>query len=490
MKIKLPPGMRSILKNTVARGAHRKASGSRWRGMDKGISMKVQCLGATDTVTGSKYVVDTGRVRVMVDCGLFQGYKALRLRNWDVLPVDPASLHAVVLTHAHIDHSGYLPLLIRNGFRGRVYCTLGTAQLCGVLLPDCAALAEEDATYANRKGFSRHDPAMPLYTRADAERAVHRLEAVRFDTRVPVGAGIDAEFSHAGHIIGAASVTLHVDGQRLVFSGDLGRLNDPVMRAPAFLKHADWLFVESTYGDRRHPDVDPIDALGDIVSRTIDRGGTLVIPTFAVGRAQSLLYCLYRLRQLRRLPDVPIYLNSPMAIAATTIFARHVSELRIDEASCAGACDMARPVTSTEASVRLNADRSPKIILAGSGMATGGRVVHHLEAFGPDPRNTILLSGFQAPGTRGARLYSGARQIRLHGKDIDIRAEVTQIENLSAHADTDELMAWLKGFERAPRQTFVVHGEPAASDALRQRIEHELKWQVTMPEYRQKYSLE
>ncbi|WP_061959994.1 MBL fold metallo-hydrolase RNA specificity domain-containing protein [Cupriavidus pauculus] len=452
--------------------------------------MKLQFLGATETVTGSKYVVDTGRVRVMVDCGLFQGYKALRLRNWDALPVDPASLHAVVLTHAHIDHSGYLPLLFRNGFRGRVFCTLGTAQLCGVLLPDCAALAEEDAAYANRKGFSRHHPAEPLYTRADATRAIHRLEAVRFASRCSIGPGVEVEFHHAGHIIGAATVTLHVDGRRLVFSGDLGRQLDPLMRAPEPVQQADWLLVESTYGDRRHPAEDPIDALGEIVNRTIERWGTLVIPTFAVGRAQSLLYCLYRLKQLGRLPDVPIFLNSPMAIDATTIFALHPEELRIDQATCVAACKLARLVPSTEASIRLNSDHNPKIILAGSGMATGGRVVHHLEAFGQDPRNTILLSGFQAPGTRGATLAAGKKQVRLHGKDIDIQAEVAQIQNLSAHADADELMTWLGGFRSAPRRTYVVHGEPPASDALRQRIERDLKWAVTMPEYRVTYTLE
>lgn len=452
--------------------------------------MKLQCLGATDTVTGSKFVVDTGHARIMVDCGQFQGFKNLRLRNWDVLPVDPATLDAVVLTHAHIDHSGYLPVLVRNGFRGPVFCTPGTVQLCNVLLPDSAALAEEDAVYANRKGFSRHHPALPLFAAGDATHALRRMEMVPFATRHVVARGVEAEFRHAGHIIGAASVTLHVGGRRLVFSGDLGRQVDPVMRAPELLSEADWLVVESTYGDRRHPSTDPVDTLGAIVDRTIGRGGTLVIPTFAVGRAQSLLYCLYRLRQLGRLPDVPVYLNSPMAIQATRIFALHPEELRIDSATCAAACEMARPVQSMEDSVRLNQDDRPKIILAGSGMATGGRVVHHLERFGPDPRNTILLSGFQAGGTRGATLAAGGRMIRLHGKDIPIHADVDHIENLSAHADVDELMTWLGGFRQAPHRTFIVHGEPQASDALRQRIERELGWPVTMPEYRESYTLD
>ncbi|CAG9166570.1 MBL fold metallo-hydrolase RNA specificity domain-containing protein [Cupriavidus respiraculi] len=449
--------------------------------------MDVQFLGATDTVTGSKYVLDTGRSRVMVDCGLFQGYKRLRLRNWEPLPVDPASLDAVVLTHAHIDHSGYLPLLVRNGFRGRVYCTMGTAQLCGILLPDCAHLAEEDAAYAGRKGFSRHRPPLPLYNTADAARALRRIAPVHFGERTAVAADVEAEFHRAGHIVGSAIVTLHVHGERIVFSGDLGRQNDLLMRAPEPVRQADVLLVESTYGNRRHPAIDPIDALGEVVARTVGRGGTLVIPAFAVGRTQVLLYCLHQLREQGRLPPVPVYLNSPMALDATEVLALHPDELRIDRATCAAACSLPVIVRSMEESIALNRDRSPKIILAGSGMAAGGRVVHHIETYGPDPRSTILLSGFQAAGTRGAALAGGQRQLRMHGQEVHIRADVAQIDNLSAHADADQLMAWLAGFARPPRRTFVVHGEPDASDALRQRIERELGWAVTMPEYRQVY---
>lgn len=451
--------------------------------------MQLQFLGATDTVTGSKYLLDTGRSRILVDCGLFQGYKALRLRNWDPFPVDPASLDAVVLTHAHIDHSGYLPLLVRNGFRGRVFCTMGTAQLCGILLPDSAHLAEEDANFANRKGFSRHHPALPLYTAADAARALRRLEPTRFASRVAVAPGVEVEPHRAGHIIGAAIVTLYVEGQRIVFSGDLGRQHDVVMRPPEAIARADYLLVESTYGDRLHPATDPVDALGEIIEATIGRGGSLIVPVFAVGRAQSILYCLYRLRQQGRLPDVPIYLNSPMAIDATQIFSLHPEELHIPREACAAACAMATPVQTMEESIALNHVGNPKIILAGSGMATGGRVVHHLETYGQDARSTILLSGFQAAGTRGAALAAGRRTLRMHGQDITVRASVAQIQHLSAHADADELMVWLRGFSAPPRRTFVVHGEPEASDALRQRIERELRWHVTMPEYRASYPL-
>uniref|UniRef100_UPI003F494A50 MBL fold metallo-hydrolase RNA specificity domain-containing protein n=1 Tax=Cupriavidus yeoncheonensis TaxID=1462994 RepID=UPI003F494A50 len=452
--------------------------------------MELQFLGATDSVTGSKYVLDTGRSRVMVDCGLFQGFKSLRLRNWEPLPVDPASLDAVILTHAHIDHSGYVPLLVRNGFRGTVFCSMGTAQLCSILLPDSAALAEEDAAYADRKGFSRHRPALPLYTCADAARALRRLEPKPFGTQFPVTEDIDAEFHHAGHIIGAAAVTLHVAGQRIVFSGDLGRQQDIVMRPPEFIRQADCLLVESTYGNRIHPGEDPLDALAGVVGNTLGRGGSLVIPAFAVGRTQALLYCLHRLIEDKRMPDIPIYLNSPMAIDATQIFALHPDELRINRATCAAVCALPIPVQSMEQSAWLNQEHTPKVILAGSGMATGGRVVHHLASLGTDPRCTILLSGFQAPGTRGAALAGGQRELRIHGKDVAIRAAVEQIQGLSAHADANELMTWLSGFHAQPQRVFIVHGEPDASDALRQRVERGLGWQVTMPEYRKAYRLD
>jgi len=426
----------------------------------------------------------------MIDCGLFQGFKALRLRNWDPLPIDPASLDAVVLTHAHIDHSGYLPLLVRNGFRGNVYCTTGTAQLCSILLPDSAALAEEDAAFANRQGFSRHYPAMPLYTSNDAARALLRFRAREYGTRFEVAPGVEAEFCRAGHIIGSAVVSIYAQGKRIVFSGDLGRQRDLVMRQPELVHQANCLLVESTYGDRLHPAEDPLETLADVACRTVGRGGTLIIPAFAVGRTQSLLYCLYRLQEQNRIPDVPVYLNSPMANEATKIFMLHPEELRIDSAACKAACAIAKPVRSVEQSISLNRDRHPKIILAGSGMATGGRVLHHLGSFGPDARNTILLTGFQAAGTRGATLAAGGRQLRLHGKEVGIRADVVQIQNLSAHADAAELLTWLRGFAGPPQRTFIVHGEPLASDALRQRIERDLDWEVTMPEYRRSYSLD
>ena len=451
--------------------------------------MRLQFLGATDTVTGSKYVLDTGAHRVMVDCGLFQGYKSLRLRNWDPLAINPHHVDAVVLTHAHIDHSGYLPLLVRNGFRGPVYCTKGTAELCNIMLPDSARLAVEDAQYANAQGFSRHHPALPLYDEKDAAKALRKLHPMAYGERFPVVDGVEAEFHRAGHIIGAATLTLFAGGQRIVFSGDLGRQVDPVMRPPEPVAEADTLLVESTYGDRVHPAGDPLDVLEQIVRRTIGQGGTLLIPAFAVGRTQALLFCLYQLIRTHRIPHVPIYLDSPMAERATEVFAHHVDDLHIEAADCQAACALAVPIQSPQQSMHLSSDRTPKIILAASGMATGGRVLHHLKSFGGGKHNAILMSGFQAAGTRGAALLAGQRALRVHGREVPIRATVEQIANLSAHADVNELMTWLHGFTRAPRQTFVVHGEPAASDALRQRIERELQWPVRMPEYRQTYPL-
>ncbi|KWW38455.1 metallo-beta-lactamase family protein [Cupriavidus metallidurans] len=452
--------------------------------------MHIQFLGATDTVTGSRFLLDTGEARVLIDCGLFQGYKALRLRNWDRFPISPDSLDAVVLTHAHIDHSGYLPLLVKRGYKGRVHCTTGTSELCGLLLPDSAHLAEEDANYANRKGYSRHQPALPLYTVADAMHALEYLKPAPYSKRVTIARGVEAEFHRAGHILGSSSVTIHAKGRRILFSGDLGPQDDMLMRPPEPPTAADYLIVESTYGDRLHPEGDPIELLADIIRKTVARGGSVIIPVFAVGRAQLLLYCLYRLRQRRRFPDVPIYLNSPMAIEATRILSEHTDELRLDPETCAAACSVAIPTRSMEESIRINRLDQPKIILAGSGMLTGGRVVHHLESFGQDPRSTFLLVGFQAAGTRGAALASGQRTLRMHGREVELRASVEQIRHFSAHADADGLMDWMSAIGTPPRQTFIVHGEPGAADALRQRIEHSLHWDVTMPEYRGIYRLD
>jgi metallo-beta-lactamase family protein len=445
--------------------------------------MKIQFTGAAQTVTGSKYLVSANGSRVLVDCGLYQGVKNLRLRNRQPLPVPVEDIDAVVLTHAHIDHSGYLPALYRQGYRGPVYCSPATHALCRVLLPDAGFLQEEDARYANRKDYSRHHPAEPLYTEQDAEHVLRQFHSV--DTGMPFepGKGIAAELTPAGHILGACSVALDDGERRVVFSGDLGRAEDLIMRPPEHPGRADVLVVESTYGDRRHAVLDAERAIGDIVRDTIERGGVVLIPAFAVGRAQLVLYVLQRLRARGEIPDVPVYLNSPMAIRATEIFCHFHAEHRLSAEDCALMDSGTRYVRTVEESQELTRQKYPAVIISASGMASGGRVLHHLKVLAGDHRNSIVFVGFQAPGTRGAALVAGADRIKIHGAWLPVRAEVHSLDALSAHADADELLAWMRRFGKAPEHTYVTHGEPAAADALRLRIQDELGWRVSVPEY-------
>ncbi|MCE9521739.1 MAG: MBL fold metallo-hydrolase [Alphaproteobacteria bacterium] len=446
--------------------------------------MHLQFLGAAGTVTGSKYLVRAGGNQLLVDCGLFQGFKPLRLRNWADPPFDPAAISAVVLTHAHIDHSGYLPVLLKKGFRGRIFSSEATLDLCRILLPDSARLAEEDAERANRRGYSKHKPAQPLYTERDAKAALAHFVTVPFGSDFEPVPGLKASLGRAGHILGASTVRVSDARVTVAFSGDLGRSHDSIMRPPETMTRADFLLVESTYGDRRHDPADPDLQLAQIVSRTIARGGTVVIPSFAVGRTQALLLSIARLKSKKKIPaNLPVFLNSPLAEDATAIYHNHRAEHRLSEKECAAMCGAAKIVNSIEESKKLNLTNGPKIIVAGSGMATGGRVIHHIAAFGPRPENTIVFAGFQAGGTRGAAMLAGAREVKIHGEYVPIRAEVAALGNLSAHADADELMDWLKGFEKPPRRTFVTHGEPAAADALRLRIKDELGWDVRVPEH-------
>lgn len=446
-------------------------------------------LGGTGTVTGSKYLVEADGRRVLIDCGLFQGFKQLRLRNWAALPVSPAQIDAVVLTHAHLDHSGYLPLLARDGFKGPVYCTAATRDLCGILLPDSGHLQEEDARYANLRGFSKHKPALPLYTEDDARRCLRQLRAVAFGTRTDLGAALNFEFLQAGHILGAAMVLLRGREGSILFSGDLGRPHDPIMPPPQPVKQADHLLVESTYGDRRHSDEDAAEALAKVIKRTAARGGIILVPSFAVGRAQTLLYLLHRLKAQARIPDLPIFLNSPMAVDATRIFWEHRGEHRLSREESEATCRIARVANTVEESQALNNLRMPAVIIAASGMATGGRVLHHLKAFAPDPRNTILFSGFQAGGTRGAAMLAGAPTVKIHGQEVPVNAEVAMLDMLSAHADWQEIVDWTAGFERAPHKTYITHGEPSAADALRRHLVEARGWECEVPDYLQSVSL-
>ena len=447
--------------------------------------MQLTFLGATGTVTGSKYLVTAGDKKILVDCGLFQGYKQLRLRNRAPLPVAPNEIDAVVLTHAHLDHSGYLPLLVRSGFRGAVYCSEATRDLCAILLPDSGHLQEEEAAYANRRGFSKHKPALPLYTVADAERALTRLTPVAFEADTALPGGVTLRLRPAGHLLGGSLVELRHDGTTLVFTGDLGRPNDPIMVAPATVARADYLVVESTYGDRRHAAGDPKQQLADVINRTFARRGTVIVPAFAVGRAQLLLHLIHALKQTRAIPDIPVFLNSPMAVDTTRLYHKYRAEHRLTPEQCDALHNVAKMVNSVEESKNLNERRGPMIIVSASGMATGGRVLHHLKTFAPDPRNTILFTGFQAGGTRGAAMVNGAEAVKIHGEYVKVAAEVVNLDTLSAHADYAEILAWLEHFEAPPKRTFITHGEPAAADALRRRIEETLRWQVEVPEYLQ-----
>lgn len=439
-------------------------------------------LGAAGTVTGSRYLVEIGTRRILVDCGLFQGFKTLRDRNRKPFPARPSAIDTVLLTHAHLDHSGFLPAFIRAGYGGRVLCTHATAELCGLILPDSGHLQEEEARNAKRKGYSKHRNPIPLYTVKDAERALERFKTVEFDRPIDLGDGISVTFIPAGHLLGAAQIRLEFGGTVVHFSGDLGHDPDPLMRAPAPFSGADVLVCESTYGNRSHPEIDSEAELAPILKRTLARGGTVLIPSFAVGRAQGLMYHVARLMARGEIPRVPVYLNSPMAVDATEIYHRHHEEHRVSWDDCVGMFRIAQRVNSVEESKKLNTRHGPMIIVSASGMLTGGRILHHLVRFGGDRRNTILLSGFQAGGTRGAALVEGARTLRMFGRDFPIEAEVVQLQSFSGHADADEILRWM-ATGPAPRMTYLTHGEPTAADTLRQRVAHELGRAVRVPDH-------
>jgi metallo-beta-lactamase family protein len=452
--------------------------------------LKLTFLGGAGTVTGSKYLLEKDNYRILIDCGLFQGYKALRLRNWAGLPVAPATISAVILTHAHLDHSGYLPLLVKKGFSGPVFCTNATASLCGILLPDSGHLQEQDADFANRHKFSKHRPALPLYTEEDADHALKYLRPHQFDSVGSLPGGARVTFLRAGHILGAATVIVEWDGCRVAFSGDIGRYGDPLMLDPVPPGAVDYLLMEATYGDRRHDHANPQDALADIITKTAHRGGTVIIPAFAVGRAQSLLYHIGQLKNSHRLSKLlPVFLDSPMAIDATDIFRRYAADHRLTSEPLKSLNGDVHYVRTGRESKELTASPMPKVIISASGMATGGRVLHHLEHYAPDPKNSIIFAGFQAGGTRGAAMVAGATSIKMHGQYISVRAAVHNLSMLSAHADRDELMRWARGLTSKPKRTFIVHGEPGAADVLRHSLEEELGWDSLVPDHLQEVIL-
>jgi metallo-beta-lactamase family protein len=444
-------------------------------------------LGAAGTVTGSKFLVDDGRSRVLVDAGMFQGLRELRRRNWEPLAVPASSLDAVVITHAHLDHTGYLPALVRQGFHGPVILTRGTAELAELVLRDSAKIAQEDADYAASTGYSKHAKPQPLYDVDDVEALLPRLSTVEFGVRTVVAHGIEATLQPAGHILGSATVLLETAGSRVVFSGDLGRPNHPLLVAPSAPPPCDALVIESTYGDRDH-DEGGLDALAEIIVATVQRHGVVLIPAFAVDRTEVILMALRRLTAEGRIPGVPIHVDSPMALGALRIYREALDRGDADVRPEVGASalDFERGVLTeartVEQSRALNATTGPCIIVSASGMATGGRVVHHLKRLAPEARNSIVLVGYQAEATRGRDLVEGARMIKMHGEYVPVRAQVTQVEGFSVHADADELVSWIAAGPSLPEVVYVVHGEPPASQALADRIRDELGLLAVIPE--------
>jgi metallo-beta-lactamase family protein len=457
-------------------------------------------LGATGTVTGSKYLLEAGGERLMVDCGLFQGAKELRLRNWNPLPVPPASIQWLVLTHAHLDHIGYIPRLVKDGFRGQILASSATVDLAKIVLPDSGHLQEEDAAFANQKGFSKHAPALPLYTSEEAVQSLEYFRAVNALEPLEISPHFTIRGFFAGHILGARliEVTVRENGttKKLLFSGDLGRFPQLIIPEPVVPEDEfDYMLLESTYGDRLHPKEDIGARLASIVEGTASHGGTVVIPSFAVGRTQELLFLFRELIEEKKLHSLPIHVDSPMAIDVTHLYEKHQEDhsLELEALEAQGVKPFAPPNLHFDKTVgeskQLNDAHYPTVIISASGMATGGRVLHHLERCLPDHRNTILFVGFQAAGTRGKAIQSGAEAVKMYGHDVQVRARIESIENLSAHADYGEILAWLGRFPKPPGKTFIVHGEPTASEALRQRIAQQLRWDATVPTYLQQVTL-
>src|SRR5262245_11978962 len=439
-------------------------------------------LGAAGTVTGSKHLLDLDGHRILIDCGLFQGLKELRERNWQPLPVPASSIDAVILTHAHLDHCGYLPRLVMQGFRGRVFCTPGTRDLCSLVLPDSANLQEEQARDANKHHYTKHKPALPLYTSEDAARALALLQPVGYHRPMPVAPGVDVEFIDAGHLLGSAYARVKLAGRKtILFGGDLGRYNRPILHDPSPVEAADVLLVESTYGDRTHIADDNGQRFAAIVNDTAQRGGKLIIPSFAIGRVEEVLFWLKLLEDGKRIPVLPVYIDSPMAGRALQFYANRVNELEMTVPPGSRGVGMfatgrMTTVASVQQSKDLVASRQPAIVTASSGMATGGRVLHHLEAALPSPKNTVLFVGYQSEGTRGRQLVDGASLVRLKGREISVGARIEKLDSMSAHADAGEILRWLSGFKQPPAMTYLVHGEKSALESLRDRISTEMHW--------------
>lgn len=445
------------------------------------MAFEIQFLGAAGTVTGSKYLLTHNGRKILIDCGLFQGPKTLRLKNWDKFPVNPAEINSIILTHAHIDHSGYIPRLIKEGFHGKIYCTSATKELCNILFPDSGHLMEEEAEYLNRHKKTKHSPALPLFTIKDGEEALKYFEVVPYKENKSLGSGISFEFHYVGHILGAASAIIEVSDKKIAFTGDIGRMNDRIFYPPEPLPQINYLVTESTYGNRLHKQTDPLDDLASAINETYQRKGVILIPAFAVGRAQALMYDLSVLRKQKRIPEFPMYLNSPMATNVSDVFCKYSKLHKLSDTECIETCDVVKYIHTVEESKSLNERKGPMLIISASGMLTGGRILHHLKAFAPHPENTILLTGFQAAGTRGGALERGVEEIKIHGEYVPVKAQVKVLHNMSAHADYKEIIQWFLESKIQPQKVFIVHGESSAADELRRRLTESFGWQCSVP---------
>ena len=453
--------------------------------------LRLTFMGAAGTVTGSRHLVEVNDKRLLVDCGLFQGPKKNRLKNWEPFPVEPSSIDAVMLTHAHIDHIGFLPAIVKEGFRGPIYCTKATAELAGILLPDTGHLQEEEAKWANKKGYSKHKPAKPLFTEDDAREVLQYLEPVEYGEHFEPAPNIRGKFRDTGHILGAGFLDLKRTDTRqprkIIFSGDVGRPVDAILRAPVPAYNADYLVMESTYGDRLHEETFPVDDLERVVNESMERGGVLVIPSFAVGRSQTLLYVLRELEMAGRIHMVPVYLDSPMANAALDVHKTHIADLNLTcrKKSIEGVRlfhpeKLSLSVTRQQ-SMAINDIIKNAIIISASGMLTGGRILHHLKERLSAPQHTVLFIGYQAEGTRGRAILEGRETVKMFGQEVPVKAHIERIEGFSGHADYNELLAWMMGFNKAPERVFLVHGEPEASAAMAGHIQKQFGWDVTVP---------
>lgn len=451
--------------------------------------MKISFLGGVGTVTGSKYLLTNDKEQILIDCGLFQGFKQLRLLNWAELPIDIQNISAVLLTHSHLDHCGYLPLLVKQGFRGKIYCTAPTHEMAKIILMDSAQIQMEDAEYANRKGFSKHHPAFPLYDTNDVEKTLPLFKPIPLNQKMKLQS-FEFEFKSSGHILGASSVYVSDGTTKVLFSGDIGRYKDPLMFPPDNPKLCDYVVMESTYGDHLHDKLPSIEQLRTLINQAWKARSVLLIPAFAVGRSQNLIYEIVKLKRTGAIPtEIPVYFNSPMGTEITSLYTKYHEFHKLDAGELEEFTSQVHFVRTADESRALNERSGPMVIIAASGMLTGGRILHHLKAFAGDPKNIILLAGFQALGTRGWTLASGQNKVKVHGNYIYVMAQTVLSDSFSAHADQGELLRWLSAIPEKPKNVFLVHGEPAASDELRKKIEDTLQMSVTIPSLNASYDL-